>query len=201
MGKLLRRLRIVAFTVMVVFAFAIGIVTWLWQDRDDISALEWPLAETTAEPGESVTITWLGVTTLLIDDNETQLLIDGFFSRFGVLDYLFREISTDIANVNYVMAEFHIDRLAAIIPAHSHYDHAMDVGIVANRSSAGIRHQRRADAHSRHRRWLHNLRNQHVGPRISFRPEVFGRPDPKSDASLQGRRLQRPDGDRVDSAA
>ena len=138
MGKLLRRLRIIAFAVIVVFVFAAGIVTWLWQDRDDISALEWPLAETTAEPGESVTITWLGVTTLLIDDNETQLLIDGFFSRFGVLDYLFREISTDIANVNYVLAEFHIDRLAAIIPAHSHYDHAMDVGIVANRSSAVV---------------------------------------------------------------
>jgi L-ascorbate metabolism protein UlaG (beta-lactamase superfamily) len=137
-GKLVRRLRIAAIAVSVVFAIVIGIVTWLWQDRDDISDLEWPLAATAAEPGESVTITWLGVTTLLIDDNETQLLIDGFFSRFGVLDYLFREVSTDIANVNYVMAEFHINRLAAIIPAHSHFDHAMDVGIVANRSSAVV---------------------------------------------------------------
>ena len=36
------------------------------------------------------------------------------------------------------MAEFRIDRLAAIIPVHSHYDHAMDVGIVANRSSAVV---------------------------------------------------------------
>ncbi len=138
MQKLVRRLRIAAIAVLAVFALVTGIATWLWQDRNDISEMEWSLAESVAEPGESVTITWLGVTTLLIDDNETQLLIDGFFSRFGILDYLFREVSTDIANVNYVMAEFHIDRLAAIIPAHSHFDHAMDVGIVANRSSAVV---------------------------------------------------------------
>jgi L-ascorbate metabolism protein UlaG (beta-lactamase superfamily) len=138
MQKLVRRLRIAAIAVFAVLALVTGIATWLWQDRDDISELEWSLAESAAEPGESVTITWLGVMTLLIDDNETQLLIDGFFSRFGVMDYLFREVSTDIANVNYVMAEFHINRLAAIVPAHSHYDHAMDVGIVANRSSAVV---------------------------------------------------------------
>jgi L-ascorbate metabolism protein UlaG (beta-lactamase superfamily) len=31
-----------------------------------------------------------------------------------------------------------MQRLAAIIPAHSHYDHAMDAGAIANRSSASI---------------------------------------------------------------
>ena len=111
---------------------------WIWRDRDDIENLGWPVAESAIEPGESVTVTWLGVTTLLFDDGETQILIDGFFSRFGVTDYLFRKISTDIANVNYVMAEYRINRLAAIVPTHSHFDHAMDIGIVANRSSAVV---------------------------------------------------------------
>jgi len=36
------------------------------------------------------------------------------------------------------MAKFRIDRLAAIVPVHSHFDHAMDVGNVANRSSAVV---------------------------------------------------------------
>jgi L-ascorbate metabolism protein UlaG (beta-lactamase superfamily) len=36
------------------------------------------------------------------------------------------------------MNEFRMRRLAAIIPVHSHFDHAMDVGAVANRSSASI---------------------------------------------------------------
>ena len=36
------------------------------------------------------------------------------------------------------MDEFRLRRLAAIIPVHSHYDHAMDVGAIANRSSAAV---------------------------------------------------------------
>jgi len=36
------------------------------------------------------------------------------------------------------MNEFRMRRLAAIIPVHSHFDHAMDVGAVANRSSASV---------------------------------------------------------------
>ena len=75
---------------------------------------------------------------MLFDDGETQILIDGFFTRRGILELLTGPISTDIANVNFVMAEYRINRLAAIIPAHSHFDHAMDVGIVANRSSAVV---------------------------------------------------------------
>jgi L-ascorbate metabolism protein UlaG (beta-lactamase superfamily) len=31
-----------------------------------------------------------------------------------------------------------MQRLAAIVPAHSHHDHAMDIGAIANRSSASI---------------------------------------------------------------
>lgn len=40
--------------------------------------------------------------------------------------------------INYVLNEYRVQRLAAIIPAHSHYDHAMDIGAIANRSSASI---------------------------------------------------------------
>lgn len=101
-----------------------------------MSELGWPLATATPDSGEAVTVTWLGVSTLLFDDNDTQILIDGFFTRLGIADYLFRRVATDIANVNYAMAEYRINRLAAIIPVHSHFDHAMDAGIVANRSSA-----------------------------------------------------------------
>lgn len=136
--NILRWLRITLTTVVTVAAFAIGGIIWLWQDRPEVSELGWPLADTTAESGESVTVTWLGVTTLLFDDNETQILIDGFFTRFGIPHYLFLPIATDIANVNQAMAEFQINRLAAIIPTHSHFDHAMDVGFVANRSSAVV---------------------------------------------------------------
>lgn len=131
-------MRITLATAAIAALVATGGLIWLWQDRSDLAELEWPLAEAATEPGDFVAVTWLGVTTLLFDDNETQILIDGFFTRVGIPDYLFRAVATDIATVNYAIAEYRINRLAAIIPVHSHFDHAMDVGVVANRSSAVV---------------------------------------------------------------
>jgi L-ascorbate metabolism protein UlaG (beta-lactamase superfamily) len=88
---------------------------------------------------EGVTVTWLGVTTLLFDDYETQILIDGFFSRPNIFDVIYRRpVTSDAAAINYALDEFRVRRLAAVIPLHSHYDHAMDVGAIANRSSAAV---------------------------------------------------------------
>ena len=131
-------LTIAASALVALIAVLAGMALWLWQDRPDLSDLGWPIAEPIVDAADAVTVTWLGVTTLLVDDNDTQILIDGWFTRPSVADHLIGEFSTDIANVNYVMAKFHIDRLAAIVPVHSHFDHAMDVGIVANRSSAVV---------------------------------------------------------------
>ena len=80
-------------------------------------------------PDNAVTATWLGVTTLLFDDGETQILVDGFVSRPTLFESLTgRPVTSDAPMINYVMNEYGMDRLAAIVPAHSHYDHAMDVG-------------------------------------------------------------------------
>ncbi len=79
------------------------------------------------------------MSTLLFDDGETQILIDGFFSRPSLADVVFRApIESDAAQINYVIDEYRLRRLAAIIPAHSHFDHSMDIGAIANRSSASI---------------------------------------------------------------
>jgi len=76
---------------------------------------------------------------VLFDDGETQILIDGFFSRVSLLDGLpLRRVTSDIATINYALARYRMNRLAAIIPAHSHFDHVMDVGHVANRTSAVV---------------------------------------------------------------
>lgn len=108
------------------------------QERADIEELGWPQADAVVQPDDSVTVTWLGVTSLLFDDGETQILIDGFFTRFGLTKFLFGDIESDVPNINLVLSEYRITRLAAIIPVHSHFDHAMDVGVVANRSTAVV---------------------------------------------------------------
>jgi len=112
---------------------------WLWQDRPPLDATGWSAPPEQAANPASVTATWLGVTTLLFDDGETQILIDGFFSRPSLADTLLRRpVVNDAAMINFALHEYRMRRLAAIIPVHSHFDHAMDVGAVAKRTSASI---------------------------------------------------------------
>jgi len=123
-----------------VLLFVVTIVgVLLWRDRASIDEIGWQPYPNIPPSLDSVTMTWLGVTTLLFDDGETQILIDGFFSRPSLLDVaLGRPVDIDAATINYVIDEYRLRRLAAIIPVHSHYDHAMDIGALANRSSASI---------------------------------------------------------------
>ena len=126
---------------LVIFVVLAGVsIALLWRDRPSLDAINWPApALASAQTGDAVTVTWLGVTSLLFDDGETQILIDGFISRPSLLDTILgRPVDNDIPQINYVMNEFRMRRLAAIIPVHSHFDHAMDVGTLANRSSASI---------------------------------------------------------------
>lgn len=139
MSKASRWLRIVLFAAVATFMAAAGLLTWLWRDRDAVADIDWPVPATTGQQGEQVTVTWFGITSLLFDDGDTQVLVDGTFSRPALFDILTqRRINSDVATINYALAEYRLDRLAAIVPVHSHFDHAMDVGHVANRTSAVV---------------------------------------------------------------
>ena len=134
----LRVIQAATVTLAVIVVIAMTVV-WLWRDRPTLESTGWAFAPPPPENSASVVVTWLGVTTLLFDDGETQVLIDGFFSRPTFLDSLFRRpVVNDAATINFAMHEFRMRRLAAIIPVHSHFDHAMDVGAIANRSSASV---------------------------------------------------------------
>jgi len=95
-----------------------------------------PRVPTSETPGLSVTFG--GVSTLLFADGDSGVLIDGFFSRppFGrvalsrigpdarrITDGLGRLGATDIT-------------LEAVLPVHSHYDHALDSAEIARRTGA-----------------------------------------------------------------
>lgn len=126
-------------TIAAVIVVAALAVTLLLRDRPLIDEIDWPPLSAEEPPTDAVTVTWFGVSTLLFDDGETQILIDGFFSRPSMADVLFDvAVKSDAARINYVMDEYRMRRLAAIIPVHSHFDHAMDIGAIANRSSASI---------------------------------------------------------------
>ncbi len=118
---------------------AICCITAIWiLTRPGMSEVGIPYAPP-APNGSPLTVTWLGIATLLIDDGETQIMTDGFVSRPSFLDLLLRQpIITDTEAVQRVIAEHKIDRLAAIIPVHSHYDHAMDTADFARLANADV---------------------------------------------------------------
>ncbi|MEM7430885.1 MAG: MBL fold metallo-hydrolase [Pseudomonadota bacterium] len=122
-----------------VIVAGVAIVAFLLNNRPNIEDVDWPEYPEFERAGNSVTMTWLGVTTLLFDDGTTQILIDGFFSRPSMADLVFdTRIESKAAQIDRVLDEYQMRRLAAIIPIHNHFDHAMDIGAIANRSSASI---------------------------------------------------------------
>lgn len=131
------RKAVIASAALVIAVTLLG--AWLLHDRPTLANANPPVPVLDELPADSVTVTWFGVATLLFDDGETQVLIDGFFSRPSLADVVFDvPVSSHAAQINYVMDEYQIRRLAAIVPSHTHYDHAMDIGALANRSSASI---------------------------------------------------------------
>lgn len=83
-------------------------------------------------------VTFLGVASLLLDDGETAVLTDGFFSRPSMAKVVLGKIAPDLDRIEAVLARAGVDRLAAVLPVHSHYDHAMDSAVVAARTGADL---------------------------------------------------------------
>ena len=111
----------------------------LWGNRGSLDDIDLAPAPSARDIESPVTLTWFGVTTMLFDDGETQILIDGFISRPTLFQILTGQpVDNDVAKINFFLNEYRIRRLAAIIPVHSHFDHAMDVGAIGNRSSASV---------------------------------------------------------------
>ena len=107
---------------------------WLLNDRPSLAQYD-SIRAAPAMPG-GISVRFLGVATILIDDGETALLTDGFFSRPGAVQLLTGEIGPDLDAITQGLERAGITKLAAVIVNHSHYDHAMDAPEVAKRTGA-----------------------------------------------------------------
>jgi len=83
-------------------------------------------------------VTFLGVASLLLDDGETAVMTDGFFSRPSLAKVATRKVAPDLARIDAVLSRAGVERLAAVLPVHTHYDHAMDSAVVADRTGADL---------------------------------------------------------------
>ena len=93
-------------------------------------------SQTPARKPGSLAVTFLGVSSLLMNDGETAILTDGFFTRPNIREIFLGKIAPDKALINKSLKHAAIDRLAAVIVNHSHYDHVMDAPEVALQTSA-----------------------------------------------------------------
>ncbi|MBV8862527.1 MAG: MBL fold metallo-hydrolase [Mycobacterium sp.] len=88
--------------------------------------------------GAPLTVTWLGVTTLLLDDGSSTLMTDGFFSRPGLARVALGKLSPSAARVDGCLARAKVARLDAVVPVHTHFDHVLDSALVADRTGAQL---------------------------------------------------------------
>jgi L-ascorbate metabolism protein UlaG (beta-lactamase superfamily) len=97
-------------------------------------------------PPPTLRVTYLGVSTLLIEDGGDAILIDGFFTRpdINLFNLANSPVATDPAKVAAALAANRITTttgtreltLAAVIVNHSHHDHVLDAPEVAKQTGA-----------------------------------------------------------------
>ncbi|WP_326733673.1 MBL fold metallo-hydrolase [Streptomyces sp. NBC_01022] len=116
-------------------------------------------------PGAVRTV-FLGVSTILLDDGETAILTDGFFSRPGLLRMRFGRLRPHPARIAAGLHRAGIERLDAVFVVHSHYDHALDSPEVAAATGARL-----IGSPS-----THNIARGQGFPDDRFQPAVTGEP-------------------------
>jgi L-ascorbate metabolism protein UlaG (beta-lactamase superfamily) len=83
-----------------------------------------------------VSVTFAGVSTLLLDDGSSAVLTDGFFSRPSLLQVGLRKVAPDESRIEDVLSRLAPSRVDVVAPVHGHFDHAMDSAVVAGRTGA-----------------------------------------------------------------
>jgi L-ascorbate metabolism protein UlaG (beta-lactamase superfamily) len=106
--------------------------------RPDVGRYSHRFTVPVAESGAPLAVTWLGVSTLLLDDGSSTLMTDGYFSRPSLAQVALGKVSPSPARVDGCLARLQLTRLEAVIPVHTHIDHALDSALVADRTGARL---------------------------------------------------------------
>jgi len=123
--------------IVALLFFAVLLTLFLVQSHGDLPvSATWAIEGDAVIPEGSLTVRFSGTSTLLFSDGKTHWMVDGWFSRPGPLSFFFGTIEPDLDAITFGLAANSVSNLAAVIPIHSHYDHAMDSPEVAHRTGA-----------------------------------------------------------------
>jgi L-ascorbate metabolism protein UlaG (beta-lactamase superfamily) len=136
----MRSIKRVLSTVAVLLFIAAGVLSWMLRQQPSLAAWE-SLSWRGEIPDErALEVHFFGVSTVLLNDGQTSILTDGFFSRPPKLQAFLGRVEPDLYAITHGLLRAGIPvrtgPLAAVLPLHSHYDHAMDAPEVAKRTGA-----------------------------------------------------------------
>lgn len=90
----------------------------------------------TKTPGLSVS--FLGTRTLVLSDGRNVIMTDGFFTRPSWTTLALGTLESSAQEVEFALGRINARKVDTILVAHAHHDHAMDSGIVAQRTGAAV---------------------------------------------------------------
>lgn len=125
---------------MVYFGMIFSMV-WPWEvsAASSSSCISTKPVPAAISPGD-VHVDFMGTTTLLFEDKDTQILIDGFFSRPGLLRAAIGLVQPDCQKITDALRRANIGppKLRAIFVSHAHVDHALDAPTIARETGADL---------------------------------------------------------------
>lgn len=129
----MRALKWLGIAILAFVGIAAVALTWLINARPDLSEFHYLYAP--AAQG-NVTVRFFGTSSMVFSDGETNIMIDGWFTRPSTLAIAVGKVEPDVAAIEDGLSRLRNPKIAALVVVHSHIDHAMDVAEVAKRTQA-----------------------------------------------------------------
>ncbi len=129
-------IRITLIGAGVLLAGAVALVAVLLVLHEDLSPFDKYFVGSEPAGENTLSVRYMGNTNLLVTDGTTSLMVDGWFTRPSTLSLLIGKIEPDMDAISNGLARGEVGSLDAVIPVHSHFDHAMDAPEVARRTGA-----------------------------------------------------------------
>jgi L-ascorbate metabolism protein UlaG (beta-lactamase superfamily) len=116
-------------------------VLWLTYQLNNRSSLEpyrqyFAVNQPTVDYSTQLSAQYFGNASVLISDGETSIMTDGFFTRPSLFTMLVGKMQPNVEIIKQQLEQAKIVNLAAVIPVHSHHDHALDSPEVAKQTGA-----------------------------------------------------------------
>jgi len=95
------------------------------------------LASSVARPGD-VSVRYFGTTTLAFSDGTNTVMVDALLTRPGMRQVMFGKVASDPALIDATLKRAGLAKIDLLLVSHTHYDHALDIAAIANRTGATI---------------------------------------------------------------